>query len=78
MNFHTFFSPQMNTKVTVSDDCYYFMEGKYMTCLPFDWKGIHWEDAATYDPNVGASTDALTAECNQALSILKSEVSISN
>ena len=49
-----------------------------MTCLPFDWKGIHWEDAATYDPNVGASTDALTAECNQALSILKSEVSISN
>lgn len=74
MTFNTFFSPQINTQVIYNDECYYYMEDDKMNCVPYsESNGIEWDMTAIYDPNVGAASDALTAECNMALSILTKE-----
>ena len=68
----TFFCTTLNKQVAYGDNAYYYMEDdNTMTCVPYHKQdGILWDESVMYDPNVGASDDNTTKECETALSLL--------
>ena len=68
----TFFCTTLNRQIAYGDNAYYYLEDdKTMTVVPYHQQdGILWDESVTYDPNVGASDDSTTIECETALSIL--------
>lgn len=68
----TFYCSTLQKQIAYGDNAYYYLDDdNNLTCVPYHVQdGILWDESVTYDPNVGASDDIATAECNAALSIL--------